>query len=105
MAADALSKRIWAAVRRIPRGKIATYGEIAARIGLVAGHRRVARAMTVCPPGLPWHRVVGKKDARRATIRILEPRTAAEQRARLEREGVEIDENGAIALARFGWGR
>jgi methylated-DNA-protein-cysteine methyltransferase-like protein len=105
MAADALTKRIWAIVRRIPRGRVATYGELGARLGLPAGHRRVARAMTVCPPGLPWHRVVGKKDARRAVIRILDPRTAADQRARLEREGVAIDDEGRISLERFGWGR
>ena len=93
---------IYAVVRAIPRGRIATYGEIAELAGIPLGHRVAARALRTCPEGLPWYRVVGKKDARRAQINIAEPEHAELQRARLEAEGVELDENGAIALARFG---
>ena len=49
--------------------------------GIPRGHRRVARAMRFCPSGLPWQRVVGKKDARRAQINIQDPEHAARQRA------------------------
>lgn len=108
MAADpaAAKKRraaIFAVVRRIPRGKVATYGEVALLAKLPSGHRQVARAMSLCPPSLPWHRVVGRKDARRAKISILDPHGAATQRARLEREGVAFDESGFIVMRRSAW--
>jgi methylated-DNA-protein-cysteine methyltransferase related protein len=102
MAADVHAK-IFAVVRRIPRGKVATYGEVAAIAGFPAGHRQVARAMSVCPSGLPWYRVVGKKDPRRAKINIGDPMSAAKQRALLERERVVFDAAGFIPLARYGW--
>lgn len=94
---------IYAVVRAIPRGRVATYGQIAELAGIPAGHRVVARAMRECPARLPWHRVVGKQDARRAKISILEPAHAKEQRARLRAEGVVFDANGFIPLARWGW--
>lgn len=93
---------IYAVVRVIPRGRVATYGEVAELAGIPRGHRVAARAMQSCPEGLPWYRVVGKKDARRAQINIADPDHAEIQRARLEAEGVELDENGCIPLARFG---
>jgi len=61
--ASALYRQIWDTVRRIPRGRVATYGQIAALIG----HRRQARlvgyALHSLPEGLavPWHRVVNSK--------------------------------------------
>ena len=68
-----------------------------------AGHRIVARAMRTCPSGLPWQRVVGKKDARRAQINIHDPEHGTRQRKLLEREGVKFDANGFIPLKHFGW--
>jgi methylated-DNA-protein-cysteine methyltransferase-like protein len=97
------ARDIYAAVRSIPRGKVATYGQIGELIGLPAGHRVVARAMRTCPDGLPWQRVVGKKDARRAQINVLDPEHAAIQRRLLAREGVRFDDNGYIVLRSFGW--
>jgi methylated-DNA-protein-cysteine methyltransferase-like protein len=94
---------IYRVVRTIPRGRVATYGEVAELAGLSSGHRIVARAMRSCPEGLPWFRVVGKKDARRAQIAIGDADHAGLQRARLEREKVVFDENGFIPLGRFGW--
>jgi methylated-DNA-protein-cysteine methyltransferase-like protein len=99
----AIDRAIYEVVAAIPRGKVATYGQVAELAGLPSGHRRVARAMRVCPDGLPWQRVVGRKDARRAQINIFDPDHAAEQRARLQRERVAFDDNGFIALRRFGW--
>lgn len=95
--------KIYAVVRSIPRGKVATYGEIAALAGIPSGHRVVARAMRSCPSGLPWQRVVRKKDARRASIGIDEPDHAALQRGLLESERVTFDANGFILLERSGW--
>jgi methylated-DNA-protein-cysteine methyltransferase-like protein len=58
-AADALDARIFAAVRAIPRGSWASYGEVARRVGLPRGARRVARALAGNDdPALPWHRVL-----------------------------------------------
>jgi len=94
---------IYAVVRAIPRGRVVTYGQVAELAGLPAGHRQVARAMRECPKGLPWQRVVGRKDARRAQINLLDPEHAGRQRALLEAERVVFDENGFIPLKRFGW--
>jgi methylated-DNA-protein-cysteine methyltransferase-like protein len=102
-APEALTREIYAVVRAIPRGRVATYGQVAMLAGIPRGHRRVARAMRVCPPGLPWQRVVGKKDARRAQINIQDPEHAARQRALLLRDKVLFEADGAISLQRFGW--
>jgi methylated-DNA-protein-cysteine methyltransferase related protein len=95
--------RIYAVVRAIPRGRVATYGEVAALAGIADGHRVAARALRSCPEHLPWQRVVGRKDARRAQIAIGEPEHAALQRAMLEAESVVFDDNGFIPMRRSGW--
>lgn len=100
---DAPYRAIYAVVRAIPRGKVATYGQVAELAGIARGHRIAARAMQTCPKGLPWQRVVGKKDARRAQINIQEPDHGALQRALLAQEGVVFDAGGFIVLARSGW--
>jgi methylated-DNA-protein-cysteine methyltransferase-like protein len=100
---ERIETAIYRVVRAIPRGRVATYGEIAELASLPSGHRVVARAMRSCPEGLPWYRVVGKKDARRAQIAIGDAEHAGLQRARLEAENVEFDAGGFIPLGRFGW--
>lgn len=90
-------------VEAIPRGRVATYGEVAELAGLPSGHRQVARAMRGCPERLPWQRVVGKQDARRAKIAILDPELASVQRHLLEAEGVVFDARGFIPLRDHGW--
>lgn len=97
------SAEIYAFVRTIPRGKVVTYGQIAELVGLVRGHRVVARAMRTCPAKLPWQRVVAKKDARRAQVSLHDPEHAALQRKMLEAEGVVFDANGFIVLGKSGW--
>jgi|SRR5688500_13452235 methylated-DNA-protein-cysteine methyltransferase-like protein len=97
------ASEIYAVVRAIPRGKVATYGQVAELAGLPAGHRAVARAMRTCPARLPWQRVVGRKDTRRARISIMDGEHAALQRRLLQREGVTFDDNGFIVLRRSGW--
>jgi methylated-DNA-protein-cysteine methyltransferase-like protein len=100
---DSAEDAIYKVVRAIPRGRVATYGQLAELAGIAHGHRIAARAMRTCPDTLSWYRVVGKKDARRAKITVQEPDHAALQRKLLEREGVRFDENGFIVLAKFGW--
>jgi methylated-DNA-protein-cysteine methyltransferase-like protein len=93
---------IYAIVSAIPRGRVATYGDVAKLAGMPSGHRVVARVMKTCPESLPWYRVIGKKDARRGQINIVTGEHAEFQRARLEAEGVEFDENGFVSFSRFG---
>jgi len=90
-------------VRSIPRGKVASYGQLAELAGIPSGHRIAARALRSCPERLPWQRVVGKKDARRGQINIEDPDHAALQRALLEAEGVVFDAQGFIPLKQSGW--
>jgi methylated-DNA-protein-cysteine methyltransferase related protein len=101
--AERARREIYAVVRAIPRGKVATYGQIAELAGMAGGHRAVARALRTCPSRLPWQRVVGRKDARRAKISIQDGEHAAQQRALLAREGVAFDDSGFIVLGRSGW--
>lgn len=101
--AEAQEKAIHAVVRAIPRGKVATYGEVAELAGIPSGHRVAARVMRTCPERLPWQRVIGKKDARRGQINIEDPEHGALQRALLESEGVVFDGNGFISLGQSGW--
>ena len=94
--------RVYAAVRRIPRGRVATYGQIARLAGLGAGARQVGYALAALPTGsaVPWHRVINA----RGTI-SLRSRSGPDidQRIRLEQEGVRFDAGGRVALGTFGW--
>ena len=77
-------------VRRIPRGKVMTYGEVATAAGHKGAARQVVWALHNCGPDIPWHRVVG------AGGKILLPGEAAlEQRLRLESEGVRFVRGGS----------
>jgi methylated-DNA-protein-cysteine methyltransferase-like protein len=96
-----------AAIRRtiaaIPLGRVASYGEIAARAGLPRRARLVGRVLGAAGPAakLPWQRVL------RSDGRIAFPpgsKAFREQRARLLEEGVVVH-NGRVDLKRFGWQR
>ena len=94
--------RIHAAVRRIPRGKVATYGQIAEVAGLPRQARLVGYALHALADStaLPWHRVVnaqGKISIRGSAS------GAVTQRLRLEREGVRFDAAGRVKLKEFRW--
>lgn len=86
-------KRILAAIRAIPRGQVAGYGEVARRAGLPGRARMVARLLSGNDdPGLPWHRVL------RSDGRIALPAGSPawqEQCRRLRTEGVVV-ENGRV---------
>jgi len=86
-------RRIYEAVAAIPRGSVASYGEIARQAGLPRGARLVGRALAECPARLPWHRVLN------AAGRISLPRGSpsyAKQMQRLEAEGVVV-RDGKVA--------
>jgi len=73
------------AIRQIPKGKVATYGQVAAAAGYPLYHRHVAQLLQKCGNMLPWQRVVGAGGAIK-----LRYEAALEQRTRLEMEGVRF---------------
>lgn len=96
------NERIWQVVAAIPRGQVATYGEVAIRAGMPRGARRVGNVLRQLPKDsrLPWHRVVNAQG--RISLPAGSP-SARLQRLRLEDEGVCFKLNGAIDLRRFRW--
>jgi methylated-DNA-protein-cysteine methyltransferase-like protein len=93
---------IIAVVREVPRGRVTTYGAVAARAGLPRQARLVGKVLAGLPAnsGVPWHRVVA------AGGRIAFPAGSPareRQLSRLRREGVDVA-RGRIDLARSGWG-
>ncbi len=88
-------------VRRIPRGRVATYGQLAALLGRPRSARAVGAAMRVCPADLPWHRVV---NARGGISRRLHAGSMLTQRIRLEQEGVPL-RRGRVPLDECRWRR
>lgn len=90
---------VYRLVKKIPRGRVTTYGELARALRLRGGARAVGYAMAACPGGrgIPWHRVVGAG----GRLLIAEPQ-AALQRRLLETEGVSL-EGGRADMHRFSW--
>ncbi len=80
---------VYRMVKRIPRGRVMTYGQLARTLRLRGGARAAGHAMAACPEGkgIPWHRVVGA----RGRLLIREP-YAQLQRRLLESEGTRIVE-------------
>ena len=90
-------------VKKIPRGRVMTYGDVAAAAGMPRAARQVGYAMRAVGRDVPWQRVLGKRNARTAHITIVDPRGKAEQRRLLENEGVSFDPRGGVRLADFGF--
>ncbi|HJV35548.1 MGMT family protein [Geomonas sp.] len=95
-------REIYAVVARIPRGRVATYGQIARLAGLPRSARFVGYALSaLTDKAVPWHRVV---NARGEVSRRSDGDEGAEmQRLRLEGEGVTFDVHGRIDLRRYLW--
>jgi methylated-DNA-protein-cysteine methyltransferase-like protein len=91
---------IWREVQQIPRGRVATYGQIAELAGLEGHARQVGYALHNLPERseVPWHRVVNAKGE-------ISPRSAGDshelQSLLLRAEGVEIDSRGRIDLKKY----
>jgi methylated-DNA-protein-cysteine methyltransferase related protein len=96
--------RIYEVVRSIPRGRVATYGNVATMAGLDGQARLVGYALSALRDGtaVPWHRVINA----RGELSLERGRSGAglTQRMRLEREGVQFDAAGRVSLARFAVG-
>lgn len=98
----AFNDAVYEVVRQIPKGRVATYGQVARMVGRPRNARFVGYALHVNPePGIiPCHRVVFKDGS-------LAPGFAFggedEQRRLLEREGVGFLANGRVDMKRFAW--
>jgi len=90
---------VYRMVSRIPRGQVATYGQIAAILGWPRSARAVGYAMRHCPAGIPWHRVVNASGGISVRANVSGMLT---QRVLLEQEGVRV-RRGHIRLDRYRW--
>jgi methylated-DNA-protein-cysteine methyltransferase-like protein len=96
-----LYERIYGIVNLIPRGRVATYGQIAAMAGRCTP-RMAGYVMAALPAerDIPWHRVINAKG-------MVSPRSGDDshglQRVMLEAEGVVFDHRERVNLSVFGW--
>ncbi|MBI4240186.1 MAG: methylated-DNA--[protein]-cysteine S-methyltransferase [Candidatus Rokubacteria bacterium] len=92
-------RAVYRLVFQIPRGRVATYGQIAALLGYPRAARAVGAALKRCGPELPWHRVLnhGGGISLRANVAGM-----LTQRILLEREGIPL-RRGRVDLKRHRW--
>ncbi|MDA0273232.1 MAG: MGMT family protein [Proteobacteria bacterium] len=90
-------ERVWQIVHQIPKGRVATYGQIARLAGIPSHSRLIGRILSGLPgtSRLPWHRVINSQG------RITNP-AKDRQQSRLEEEGVTMI-NGRVSLKVYGW--
>jgi methylated-DNA-protein-cysteine methyltransferase related protein len=98
---NSFARQVVQRIKAIPRGKVATYGQIA----MMAGNPRAVRGVIWIlhssseKAGLPWHRVINRK----GKISLLPGQGYEEQKSRLEAEGIEFNLEDCIDLKRFLW--
>jgi methylated-DNA-protein-cysteine methyltransferase-like protein len=99
---DRAYARIYAVVRQIPQGRVATYGQVAALAGMPGQARQVGYALHALPDDeeVPWHRVINAQG--RVSTRA-EPFEESIQRQLLEREGLRFDASGRTDLEQHRW--
>jgi len=107
--AQAFYSQVWDIVRKIPRGRVASYGQIAKMIPPPAGVELetyvafgplwVGGAMAHCPEDVPWQRVINSK----GEISERDGAGARRQRLMLEDEGVFFNPRGRIEFKKYGW--
>ena len=86
-------------VRQVPRGRVASYGQIARIVGGCTP-RMVGFAMAACRRGVPWQRVLNSQG--KISLRS-EGDGAARQKRALEREGVRFSDSGRVSFREYGW--
>ena len=100
---QSLDQRVLRAVCRIPRGQLATYGQIADLIGAFGCARQVGWALRrlKLPSSVPWHRVVNAQG--RISMSLSREGSDWIQRDLLLAEGIPVDEEGRLPLRQFLW--
>jgi methylated-DNA-protein-cysteine methyltransferase-like protein len=100
-ASQSTYQRIYAVIRRIPRGRVATYGQVARLAGIPGRARQVGYALHALPSAsaVPWQRVVNASGG----ISLHPMSGGLSQRLILEKEGIRFDARDRVSLARFGW--
>jgi methylated-DNA-protein-cysteine methyltransferase-like protein len=90
---------VYRLVKKIPGGRVTTYGALAKALRLRGGARAAGYAMAACPggKGIPWHRVVGAG----GHLLIGEPHSSLQRRL-LETEGISID-GKRVNMKKFAW--
>lgn len=98
---EAFTRSVIRLIKRIPQGKVSTYGQIALMAGRPGGARQVTRILHAMSRkhDLPWHRVINA----RGRISLPEYGGYEEQRARLQLEGVEFDEKDRVDFDTYLW--
>ena len=97
-----LYERIYAVARKIPRGKVSTYGQVSAIVGRSCTAREVGYAMAALRDddrSVPWQRVINSQ----GEISLRPGEGAETQRQLLQAEGVQFDAKGRVDFDRFGW--
>ena len=93
-------EEVYAAVRRIPRGHVATYGQIARMIGRPRAARAVGYALSAAPADVPCHRVVSRQGG---LSEAFSPCGRETHRLLLEMEGVAFRPDGTVDLETYLW--
>jgi methylated-DNA-protein-cysteine methyltransferase related protein len=93
------SERVYELVAQIPYGRVMTYGQIAALCGSPRAARIVGGIAHFGPEELPWHRVVNKQGG----LAVAFPGGRQEHAARLEAEGVVVDDSYLVDVGRLLW--
>ncbi|HYN85563.1 MAG TPA: MGMT family protein [Pyrinomonadaceae bacterium] len=93
-------ERVYEIVRRIPPGRVMTYGQLAELLGEGYTPRTVGYVMHAADEGVPWQRVINAQGAC-STGRVIIP--PDRQQRMLEAEGVEFDARGRCDLGRYRW--
>ena len=94
-------RQVYALVRRIPRGRVMTYGQIAGLVEHRLSPRAVGWAMHGCPENVPWQRVVNASGA--CSTDRLPDMPPGLQRTLLENEGIAFRENDTLDLEVYRW--
>lgn len=99
-------KKIYRVIRKIPRGKVATYGQIARLAGFpnqarLAGYALHALRENASSEAVPWWRVINAK----GEISLTDFSGADLQRSLLEREGIVLSPHGKVDLEEYGWNK
>ncbi len=98
-------KTVYALVKKIPKGRVATYGQLAKLLGMPRHARHVGFALAAMPATvkIPWHRVVNAQGMISMRLKHWQSGSDDLQRILLEAEGVTFNLAGKIDLKRFGW--